>query len=55
MNHVELCIQGLPLLNGSQSNEGSGEETVCRMVLKWNLGVPVVKGHIKISFLQDNQ
>lgn len=55
MNHVEWCLQGVPFLDreldGSQNNEGSREETVCLMVLKWNFGVLVAKGQIKISSL----
>lgn len=58
MNHVELCLQGVPFLDreldGGQSNERSREETVCLMVLKWNLEVSVAEGHIKICSEQDN-
>lgn len=50
MNHVELCLQGVPFLDreldGGQNNEGSREDIVCLMVLKWKLGFPVTKNHI---------
>lgn len=62
MNLMELCLQGVPFLDGELigakkncGGGGSGEETVCLMVLKWNLGVLVTKDHIKISSQQDSQ
>lgn len=59
MNHVELCLQGVPFLDrelhGGQNNEGSGEEIICLMVLKWNMGVPVAKSHIKFFSQQKSQ
>ena len=55
---MELCLQGVPFLDreldGGQSNERSREETVCLMVLKWNLEVAVAEVHIKICSQQDS-